>query len=94
MSPSYDETLLAILEAPLRQGEPAFVGFQRKEVELRDAFARLPLLEARELHARLAKCRPDDALAARFAHLVADRRSRLLAFLADARRRAARAMAV
>jgi len=84
-----DEALVAILEAPLLRGEPAAVGFARKEHELRQAFARLTILAARALRMRLATPLPGDVLADRFARLTVERRSRLLAFLGDARRRAA-----
>jgi hypothetical protein len=84
-----DGALLAILDAPLFTGEPASVGFARKERELRDAFAALPILQARALEKRLAKSAPGDSLAQRFGRLTAERKHRLLQFLADARRRAA-----
>lgn len=90
---SDDAALLAILEAPRHAGEPAALGFLRKEAELRAAFAALPVSAARALHARLANPRHGDLLAARFSGLVADRRARLLAFLGDARRREALAAA-
>ncbi len=84
-----DAPLIAILDAPLRFRETAHEGFRRKEHELASAFAALTVLEARALHARLASRHPDDALALRFGRLVIDRRTRLLEFLADARRRQA-----
>ena len=80
-------------EAPRHAGEPAALGFLRKEAELRAAFAALPVSAARALHARLANPRHGDLLATRFSGLVADRRARLLAFLGDARRREALAAA-
>lgn len=85
----HDAALIAILEAPLRAGETALVGFARKEYELAAAFAQLPVVDAHLVRARLANPREGDELAARFHWLVAPRRDRLLAFLADARRRAA-----
>ena len=84
-----DASLLAIVEAPLAPGETATTGFRRKEHELGAAFAALSVPEARALHRRLSNPSPDDALAQRFARLTLERRGRLLAFLADARRRAA-----
>jgi hypothetical protein len=86
---AHDAHLIAILDAPLRAGEPAQVGFLRKEAELRAAFAALPVLDARALHARLANPRGGDVFADRFSRLTVERRTRLLSFLADARRRAA-----
>ena len=85
----HDDVFFAILNAPLQPGETVMHGYARKEQELRHAFAALPVLDARELYDRLSACRPGDLLAARFAGMVVERRSRLLAFLAGARRRAA-----
>jgi O-methyltransferase involved in polyketide biosynthesis len=50
----------------------------------------LTVLEARALHARLSNPASDDPLAKAFKRLTADRRARLINFLADARRREAR----
>jgi len=91
---SHDASLLAILASPLRLGEPAMLGFLRKEAELRAAFAALTAPDARALHGRLANPRPGDTLAAKFAGLVVERKQRLLSFLADARRREALAASV
>lgn len=90
---SNDATLLGVIEAPLEPGETAREGFLRKEAELRAAFAQLPTMEQRALHARLANPRPGDQLAERFGRLTVERRTRLLTFLADARRREALALA-
>ncbi len=82
--------LLAILTAPLLPGESALCGHQRKEHQLGTIFATLSVGEARTLHQRFS--RPStaaDALTSKFAGLIIDRRQRLLAFIADARRRAA-----
>ena len=86
---SVDGRLIAILDAPLAVGETAHTGFQRKEHELGAAFAALSVLDARNLHARLASPKAGDALAHKFARMTLERRIRLLNFLADARRRAA-----
>lgn len=88
-----DAACLSILDAPLFPGETARVGFLRKEAELRDAFSKLPVAAQRTLHARLANPTTGDQLAERFARLTPDRRTRLLTFLADARRREALATA-
>ena len=90
---SHDATLLAILDAPLAPGEPAHVGFARKERELGTALGALPILDQRTLHARLSNPRTGDTLAEKFGRLTPERRQRLLNFLADARRRAAIAAA-
>ncbi len=87
---AYDDVpLLAILDAPLRSGEPASIGFARKEQALRDAFAQLSILAARVLEKRLANPTNGDRLAEKFGRLTPERKQRLLHFLADARRRAA-----
>ena len=86
---SSEVPLIAILDRPLGKGEPASIGFARKEHDLIAAFAKLTVLEARAIHARLTINAPDDVLAAKFALLTVDRRTRLLYFLADARRREA-----
>ena len=91
---SSDAALIGILDAPLQLGETAREGFLRKEAELRAAFASLPVATQRALHARLANPRLGDALATTYSGLAADRRTRLLTFLADARRREALAQAV
>lgn len=90
---SLDARLIAILDAPLAPGETFAVGYARKEAELGAAFAPLAVADARSLHARLSAARLGDELATRFARLTADRRGRLLTFLADVRRRQAIASA-
>ncbi len=85
----FDTLLIEALDAPL-QGETIAVAYQHKEARLREVFATVSAVDARSLHARLSTPQPDDTVAERFARLAADRRARLLAFLADARRRSAR----
>lgn len=87
--PDVDAALLDILRAPSRPGETVAVAYARRERDLVDAFARLPVLAARALHKRLANPQPGDELAAQFSRLVIERRTRLLTYLADARRREA-----
>lgn len=70
-------------------GESMEVGYRRKERELMSTFAALSVLDAYELHRRLSVLVPDDPIARRFQRLIVPRRERLLAFLRDARRRAA-----
>lgn len=86
---SCDVALVAILEAPLHGGETVAAGFARKELELRHVFASLSVLESRALQKRLSNPKPDDQLAKSFMRLTADRRARLINFLADVRRREA-----
>ncbi len=86
---AHDARLIAILDSD--HGEPVHFAFARKERELGAAFAALPILDQRGLHTRLATVRSGDLLAEKFNRLSIDRRTRLLDFLGDARRRAARA---
>jgi hypothetical protein len=87
-----DARLIAILESPLRPGETAVAGYARKERDLAAVFATLSITAAYALRKRLAAPVSDDTLAAKFARLTIERRTRLIQFLADARRRAALAM--
>lgn len=84
-----DDRLYAILESPGAVGELASQAYARKEAEFGVAFATLSVLESMALHKRLVDPKPTDRLASRFARLIPERRARLLAFLAGARRRAA-----
>jgi len=84
-----DERLIEILDAPLAAGELASSGYLRKEEAIGAVFAALTVLESRALLARLEAARTGDRLVAKFTRLTAERRHRLLAFLADARRREA-----
>jgi hypothetical protein len=79
----------AALTEPAHPGEQLAFAFKRKEQRLGDLFALLSVADSRELHRRLTLVIADDELAALFGRLVAERRVRLLAFLADARRREA-----
>jgi len=84
----FEPALFEILLRPVPAGS-AREGHATKEHEIGSVFMRLTVLEAWTLHKRLTNPRPDDALATAFARLIPERRSRLLAFLGDARRRAA-----
>ncbi|HEU0033131.1 MAG TPA: hypothetical protein VFQ53_21005 [Kofleriaceae bacterium] len=86
---SREAELLQLLLAPLRDGETATQGHDRKEREVGAWFAQLAPIDAFQLHRRLANPRSDDALAAAFGRMIPARRLRLLAFLGDAKRRAA-----
>ena len=79
--------VLEILASAAHAGETIDVEYRRKERELAALFAALAPAEAAALQRRLSDARTD--LGARFARLVIERRSRLLAILADAPRRAA-----
>jgi hypothetical protein len=82
--------IIAVLDEQPRSREPSAAAFQRKEHALRELFAALDVHDARVLHRRLTIPMHDDPIEQRFARLVAERKARLIAFLADARRRAAR----
>jgi hypothetical protein len=84
-----DGALVAILDAAPAYGETIEAAFRRKEHELLAVFASLSVDASVSLHTRLASPQADDPVAARLARRVRDPRERLLAFLADARRRAA-----
>ncbi|MBL0214436.1 MAG: hypothetical protein IPQ07_11165 [Myxococcales bacterium] len=84
-----DRGFLAVLDETAASGESAEVLFRRKEHMLGTMFAALPAPAALALHKRLTSPAPGDLLSVRFSRLVAERRGRLLAFLADAPRREA-----
>jgi hypothetical protein len=84
-----ESEIYAVLAEPAFPGEQLAFAFKRKEQRLGDLFAKLNVADSRELSRRLALLIADDSLAAMFGRLVADRRARLVAFLADARRREA-----
>jgi hypothetical protein len=86
-----ERRIVEILAAPAPAWMTIDAAFRHKEHELGSLFATLAVVEAGALHRRLANPRPDDHVAQHFLRLVADRRARLLAFLADARRREASA---
>ena len=88
----FEPALIEILLRPAPAGA-ARDEHVRKEHELGSVFMRLTVLEAWKLHKRLSIPAKDDALATAFGRLIEERRARLLAFLGDARRRAALATA-
>ncbi len=88
--PWFEELLLEILARPVIAGS-AREAYLQKEREIGNVFGRLAVLEAWTLHKRLSIARSDDGLATAFERLVPERRTRLLTFLAEARRRAAMA---
>ena len=81
--------IIAALDARADPSAPVEAAFRRKETELVELFGRLPVRDALELHRRLTLRLSSDPIAARFSRFVAARRARLLAFVADARRRRA-----
>lgn len=88
-----ERQIAQILAAARLPGETIEAGFQRKEHELGELFATLTPLEARALHRRLSSASLGDVgeIGSLFSRLVPERRARLLAFLAGARRRYAHA---
>jgi hypothetical protein len=79
--------MIAILERP-RGRESADVAFRKKEAELIATLDRLTADESRNLYKRLGRrVVAGDRLSELFGGLIAERRARLLAFVADARRR-------
>lgn len=93
LPPEIEHRLRTILETGIRPGETLNAGYQRLEHELGAQFATLTVLQSRALHRRLGNPNPSDALAIGFQRLIPARKGRLLAFLADARRREALALA-
>jgi hypothetical protein len=89
LSSVHEDRLCQVLSCDVRQGETIDVAFRRVEAEVGALFAELGPLEARALHQRLTTPVENDVLAIRFSRLTFERRARLLAYLADARRRAA-----
>lgn len=81
--------ILAVMDRRPEPGERLEFAFRRKELELMAVFDQLSLADSRELHRRLTLMLADDPIAKMFVRLVPGRRQRLLAFLFDARRRAA-----
>jgi hypothetical protein len=81
--------ILACLESRPEPRETVDLAFRRKERDLMALFDQLSVTDARELNRRLSRQWAGDSVAAAFSRLISERRSRLLAFLADARRREA-----
>jgi hypothetical protein len=84
-----ERQITEIVEAAPDAHETVEAAFRRKEQTLRDLFSTLSVAESRALHRRLTLGAGTDPLVKTFGRLVADRRNRLLAFLADVRRREA-----
>jgi len=84
-----EQQILEELARPTAPGVSASEAFRDKELKLGALFASLSTADSRTLHHRLTCRKANDAIAMRFSRLVSERQARLLAFLADARRRAA-----
>jgi hypothetical protein len=81
-----ESDLLAILDSTVPR-ESITALYDRRERELVHLFSGLTTEECLQLHQRLLSARPDDPVAMRFRRMILQCRNRLLAFLADARRR-------
>ena len=90
ISMAIEDTIIEILATSPAYGETIEAAYRRKERELAVLFASLTRIEAAALQRRLTAPRADDVLAQRFARLVVERRTRLLALLAETPRREAR----
>jgi hypothetical protein len=84
----FEPQLIEILRRPVESGT-SHEAHRIKEHEIGELFAKLTVLEAWTLHKRLSNPSATDDLATTFGRLILERRMRLLAFLGDARRRAA-----
>jgi hypothetical protein len=87
MPVALETEILAALDAPKQDGETLDTAFRRKEHEIGAVFARLTPADSLALERRLNLSLAGDPIAARFAHLVAARRNRLVSFLSEIRRR-------
>ena len=82
-----EDEIIAVFDAPRVDDEQLELTFRRKERQLAAIFARLVPAESLALQRRLTLAIPGDPIAQRFGGLVPARRTRLLTFLAEARRR-------
>jgi hypothetical protein len=87
LSAIVEHELIAIITRPLAGNETHQTGNDNRERELRSYLGSLSPLEALALRKRLDIDRSDDRVAVAFRRLLAERRHRLTAFLADPRRR-------
>lgn len=89
LTPERTAALAAAFSITVAAGETHAQAFARGERAIGALFVELTVAEAYGLHKRLVANHPADPLAVAFCRLIAERRARLLAVLADARRRAA-----
>ncbi|MBA3394317.1 MAG: hypothetical protein H0T89_16850 [Deltaproteobacteria bacterium] len=85
--PELEAAIIETLRRPISPGQGHQLGNAARERELCELFAKLDVVQAHHLGRRLDQDRSDDVLAQAFRRLVIERRQRLRAFLADARRR-------
>ncbi len=91
LEPALEAAILTSLTRPIASGETSAAGNARREAELRALFAKLHAAQSVGLGRRIDIERADDTLAQAFKRLVVERRVRLRAYIADARRRSAMA---
>lgn len=84
-----EDELIKVLESPIDCCETHRAGYDRKERELLALLDGLTPVEAHELGRRLALASVNDRIVRAFSRLAADRRARVVAFIADTRRRIA-----
>ena len=87
LEPAIEAAIVQTLTRPLAPGEGHQMGNANRERELLELLANLDVIESHHLGRRLDLDRPSDPLAQAFRRLTVDRRGRLRAFIADARRR-------
>lgn len=82
-----EHLLIEILRAPADQTLTVREAYARKEQALCDVIAAAPFIEVWMLHKRVTIGRSDDQLVAALQRLSPERRTKVIAFMADARRR-------
>jgi hypothetical protein len=84
-----EHEIIAALDQGAAPGERTADAFRRKEHVVGNLFASLSVDDSRSLHRRLTNPTQEDPIAIRMNRLTPERKGRLIAFLGDARRRAA-----
>jgi hypothetical protein len=84
-----EHEIIAALDQGAMPGERTADAFRRKEHVIGNLFGSLSVDDSRCLHRRLTIPTQNDPIATRMNRLTPERKGRLIAFLADARRRAA-----
>ena len=90
LEPAMESAILQALTRPLAPGKGHQIGNANRERELLELFANLDAMQSHHLGRRLDLDRPGDTLAQAFRRMIVERRGRLRAFIADARRRQVR----
>ncbi len=87
LEPALEAAIVGALTRPLAPGESHQAGNANREREVKELFASLDVVQAHHLGRRLDLDRPTDTLAQAVRRMTVERRVRLRAVLADARRR-------